>query len=323
MAHGWCLASNQKLHAQRQHRVAHGASHRIKCCMQRSIAWQWYLASNQWMHARRQHCVAHGALHRVECCMPCSVAWDMPRFKVNSCTPRTAAASRGTGMVPRFKAMAARTAAASCGTWIVPRLKSIAARHARRQHRVAQGSCLASNRLHIQQQHRVAHGSCLAQINGCMHTTHGGSIAWHMNGASLEPMAARHTRRQHARRQHRVAHGRCLAPNQCLHTRRQQCVAHGGAPLQLNGCTPCTAAASRGTWMVPRVKISCCTHCIALTSCCIMGSSDPGGVRQIPARSDLRQAIGPFQLLSLPPDARLGLSSPTGGRMGSHPHLTH
>ena len=229
MAHGWCLASNQKLHAQRQHRVAHGASHRIKCCMQRSIAWQWYLASNQWMHARRQHCVAHGALHRVECCMPCSVAWDMPRFKINSCTPRTAAASRGTGMVPRFNAMAARTAAASCGTWIVPRLKSIAARHARRQHRVAHGSCLASNRLHIQQQHRVAHGSCLAS-NQWLHTTHGGSIAWHMDGASLEPMAARHTRRQHARRQHRVAHGRCLAPNQCLHTRRQHCVAHGWCP---------------------------------------------------------------------------------------------
>ena len=44
---------------------------------------------------------------------------------------------------------------------------------------------------------------------------------------------------------------------------------------------------------------------------------------EITARSDLRQAIGPFQLLFLPPDVRLGLSSPTGGRMGSHPHLTH
>ena len=38
----------------------------------------------------------------------------------------------------------------------------------------------------------------------------------------------------------------------------------------------------------------------------------PGGLRQIPARSDLRQAIGPYSFSPLPPDERLGRSSPTG-----------
>ena len=246
-------------HTRRQHRVAHGW-YRAHCG---SIAWHMDSASLQvngcthsdsiachmdgvprakamaahtaaasrgtWMvphfkamaahHTQRQHRVAHGWCLASNQWLPATVdgriAWHMDE--------------------PPFKSLAARTAAASRGTWMVLRFESMAARHARGQHRVAHGWCLASNRVHIQQQHRVAHGWCLAS-NQWLHTTHGGSIAWHMDGASLringytartaaasrgtrrvprcESMAARHTRRQHARRQHHVAHGRCLAPNQ-------------------------------------------------------------------------------------------------------------
>ena len=117
-------------------------------------------------------------------------------LQINGCTPRTAAASRGTWMVPRWN------------QWL-----------------------------------HATHGG----------STHGGSIAWHMDGASF--------------------------PTNCLHTRRQHCVAHGWCPASITQWLHATHGGSIAWHMdEPRFKISCCMHRIALTSCCIMGSSDPGGV---------------------------------------------
>ena len=94
----------------------------------------------------------------------------------------------------------------------------------------------------------------------------------------------------------------CLASNQWLHARQQHRGAHNASP-QINGCTR-TVAASFGTHDASH-RVSCCMQWLQRSLACGASLHSqghvptgyrqlPGGLRQIPARSDLRQAIGPF-----------------------------
>ena len=161
-----------------------------------------------------------------------SIAWHwMPRFRINGC----AHGSRIAWLVmPRFESMAARMAAA-CRLAHGASLEPVAACNA---------ASLGTNALLQDQWLRTWQRRCLARdaslrIDGC---THGVSIAWHMDGATLhingcasqaaasrgtqvvprfKSMTARTTSAsrgkgmvprftsmaaRHARRQHRVAH---------------------------------------------------------------------------------------------------------------------
>ena len=128
-----CLASNLQRHAWRQYCLAHGASLRIRCCMQCSIAWHvmsgfrplaermvaaslgpWSFASYQLLHAM-QHRLACDASRPINSCTQGSnIAWyTVPRFV--SAIAAYNAASLSTGCLAS-DSMAARMGAASPGT---------------------------------------------------------------------------------------------------------------------------------------------------------------------------------------------------------------
>ena len=94
---------NQRLRTWRQRCLAHDASLRINGCAHGgSIAWHMMPRSNQLLHAM-QHCAWHG----------------MPRFRTNGC-------ARGVSIawlvMPRLEPKAARRAVASLGTWCLARI---------------------------------------------------------------------------------------------------------------------------------------------------------------------------------------------------------
>ena len=130
-------------------------------------------------------------------------------------------------------------------------------------------------------------------------------------------------------RQHSLACDASLRINSCTHG---SSIA-GHIMPRLKSMAARTVAASFGTHDASH-RVSCCMQWLQRSLACGASLHSqghvptgyrqlPGGLRQIPARSDLRQAIGPSSFSPLPPDERLGRSSPTGGRTGSHPHPDH
>ena len=152
----------------------------------------------------------------------------------------------------------------------------------------------------------MAHDASL-QIKAC---THGGSISCHTWCLTS----------------YQLLHAMQYIQGQWLHARQQHCVAHD-VPLRINGCThgssiaghimprlksmvARTVAASFGTHDASH-RVSCCMQWLQHSLACGASLHSqghvptgyrqlPGGLRQIPARSDLRQAIGPFSF-SRPP----------------------
>ena len=130
VAYGWCLAPNMAARAATASRDTRIACHMDDACSTSMTArtaaasgCTWMVPCfestaglNQRLHSRWRHCVAHGASYRIMCCMACHAVRLGISARFISMTARTAAASRGTWMVPHLISMAARTTAASRGT---------------------------------------------------------------------------------------------------------------------------------------------------------------------------------------------------------------
>ena len=252
-----CLASNQWLHAWRQHVAWHMVprSNQLLHAMQHRLARDASL-QNQWLRTWWQDCVArdaslringctHGGsmslgtwcLARISCCMQCSTAWHwMPRIRINGC----AHGSRIAWLVmSRFESMAARMAAASLGTWCLARISC----------------CMRCS--------TAWHGMPYFRINGC---AHGSRIAWLVT-PRFESMAARMAAASLgtwclARIRYCM---QCSIAWHWMPCFRINGYAHGSripwlVMPRFESMAACMAAASLGTW------------CLARISCCMQGS---------------------------------------------------
>ena len=184
VAYGWCLAPNMAARAATASRDTRIAWHMDDACSTSMTArtaaasgCTWMVPCfestaglNQRLHSRWRHCVAHGASHRIMCCMACHAVrlGISASLHIYDCTHGGSIAWHMDGASPHIN---------GCTH------DSSIARH------------IYGASLHI---NGCTHGGSIAwhmdgaslHVNGC---AHGGSTAWHMDGASLRIKSCTHS----------------------------------------------------------------------------------------------------------------------------------